>query len=63
MSNSFRAASSAAPLGPGARQGNTAFAVSVAVLLMRLALGWTFIFHGCSWCLGYLMDRGSMDLR
>ncbi|HUO06864.1 MAG TPA: DoxX family protein [Phycisphaerae bacterium] len=36
----------AAPLGPAARQGNTAFATSVALLLVRLALGWTFIYHG-----------------
>jgi putative oxidoreductase len=34
------------PLGPAARQGNTTFAVSVALLLVRLALGWTFIYHG-----------------
>ena len=34
------------PLGPIARQGNTAFATSVALLLVRLALGWTFIYHG-----------------
>jgi putative oxidoreductase len=34
------------PLGPAARVGNTAFATSVALLLLRLALGWTFVFHG-----------------
>ncbi|MGN6366976.1 MAG: DoxX family protein [Phycisphaerae bacterium] len=37
---------SAAPLGPAARTGNTAFPTSVALLLLRLALGWTFIRHG-----------------
>ncbi|HVS70024.1 MAG TPA: DoxX family protein [Phycisphaerae bacterium] len=35
-----------APLGPAARVGNTAFAMSVALLLLRLALGWAFVFHG-----------------
>jgi putative oxidoreductase len=35
-----------APLGPAARTGNTAFATSVALLLLRLALGWCFIYHG-----------------
>ncbi len=34
------------PLGPTARQGNTAFAMSVAILIVRLMLGWTFIYHG-----------------
>ena len=33
-------------------QGNTAFAVSVALLLVRLALGWTFIFHGAQHAFG-----------
>ncbi|HVX87022.1 MAG TPA: DoxX family protein [Phycisphaerae bacterium] len=37
---------SAAPLGPVARVGNTAFATSVALLLVRLSLGWAFVFHG-----------------
>jgi putative oxidoreductase len=36
-----------APLTPLARQGNTAFAFSVALLVIRLMLGWTFVFHGC----------------
>src|SRR5690349_15945001 len=35
-----------APLGPMGRQGNTTFAVSVGLLMLRLALGWTFIYHG-----------------
>jgi putative oxidoreductase len=43
---------SAAPLGPAARQGNTAFATSVALLLVRLALGWTFIYHGAALAFG-----------
>src|ERR1700744_6330453 len=34
------------PLGPAARQGNTAFATSVALFMLRLALGWTFVYHG-----------------
>ena len=38
--------STSAPLGPAARQGNTAFPTAVALLLLRLALGWTFIRHG-----------------
>jgi len=41
-----------APLGPTARQGNTAFATSIALLLVRLALGWTFIFHGAQLAFG-----------
>lgn len=28
------------------KQGNWAFATSLALLLLRLALGWTFIYHG-----------------
>jgi len=43
---------SPAPLGPAARQGNTAFATSVALLFLRLALGWTFIYHGCQLAFG-----------
>ena len=39
-------AESPTPLGPGELQGNTAFVTSVALLMLRLALGWTFIFHG-----------------
>jgi putative oxidoreductase len=35
-----------APLSPGERQGNTTFAVSVALLVLRLVLGWIFIYHG-----------------
>jgi putative oxidoreductase len=42
----------AVPLGPGALQGNSSFAVSVALLLLRLALGWTFIYHGSQLCFG-----------
>ena len=34
------------PLTPAARQGNTGFAVSVSLLLLRLALGTVFIYHG-----------------
>ncbi len=36
------------PLGPAALQGNTAFATSIALFLLRLALGWTFIYHGAA---------------
>jgi putative oxidoreductase len=43
---------SAVPLGPAARQGNTAFATSVALLLVRMALGWTFIYHGAALAFG-----------
>jgi putative oxidoreductase len=39
-------------LGPSARQGNTAFATSVALLLVRIVLGWTFIFHGLQHAFG-----------
>jgi putative oxidoreductase len=40
------------PLGPGELQGNTAFVTSVALLMLRLALGWTFIFHGSQLAFG-----------
>jgi putative oxidoreductase len=46
------------PLGPSARQGNTAFATSVALLLVRLVLGWTFIFHGLQHALGLFDGPG-----
>jgi putative oxidoreductase len=39
-------ASDAVPLTPSARQGNTGFAMSMALLVVRLALAWVFIFHG-----------------
>jgi putative oxidoreductase len=47
-----------APLGPAARTGNTAFATSVALLLVRLMLGWTFIFHGLQHALGLFDGPG-----
>jgi putative oxidoreductase len=34
------------PLTPIQRQGNWIFANSLALLILRLALGWTFIYHG-----------------
>ena len=34
------------PLTPPARQGNWLFANSLALLALRLVLGWTFTFHG-----------------
>ncbi|MCL2647802.1 MAG: DoxX family protein [Phycisphaerales bacterium] len=40
------------PLGPQALTGNAAFAMSVALLFLRLALGWTFIFHGLQLTIG-----------
>jgi putative oxidoreductase len=40
------------PLSPGARQGNTTFATSVALLLLRLALGWIFIYAGAQKAFG-----------
>ncbi len=35
-----------APLTPLARTGNTAFATAVALLLLRISLAWTFLYHG-----------------
>ena len=52
MSGSGSALQSSAPLGPMQRQGNTAFATSVALLMVRMALGWTFIFHGAQLAFG-----------
>jgi putative oxidoreductase len=49
---------SAAPLGPAARTGNTAFATSLALLMLRLALGWTFIFHGSQKLFGAFGGHG-----
>jgi putative oxidoreductase len=49
---------SPAPLGPAARLGNTAFATSVALLILRLALGWTFIYHGASHAFGAFGGSG-----
>src|ERR1035437_4156464 len=48
----------ATPLGPGELQGNAAFATSVALLLLRLALGWTFIYHGSQLCFGMFEGPG-----
>lgn len=47
-----------APLGPAARTGNTAFATSIGLLLLRLALGWTFIFHGAQHAFGAFHGPG-----
>ena len=38
--------SSPAPLGPVARTGNTSFATSICLLVLRVFIGWTFFFHG-----------------
>jgi len=34
------------PLAPPTLAGNDSFAISLALLLIRLVLGWTFIYHG-----------------
>lgn len=51
-------ASDAVPLTPSARQGNTGFAVSVALLVVRLALAWVFIFHGGQKLFGWFTPDG-----
>jgi putative oxidoreductase len=40
------------PLGPAAQTGNTSFAVSIALLMLRLVLGWAFIYHGMELTMG-----------
>jgi putative oxidoreductase len=47
-----------APLGPAARTGNTAFATSIALLLLRLFLGWAFIYHGSQKLFGAFGGKG-----
>src|SRR4051812_41333900 len=37
---------SPAPLAPPALTGNDSFAISLALLMIRLVLGWIFIYHG-----------------
>jgi putative oxidoreductase len=49
---------SAAPLGPAGRVGNTAFATSLAILILRLVLGWTFVFHGSQKLFGAFGGHG-----
>lgn len=41
-----------APLPPTLRTGNTAFATAVALLILRMVLGWAFIFHGAQHAFG-----------
>jgi putative oxidoreductase len=49
---------SSAPLGPAGRVGNTAFATSLALLLLRLMLGWAFFFHGSQKLFGAFGGHG-----
>ncbi len=46
------------PLTPGQRQGNWIFANSLALLILRLVLGWTFIFHGSQKLFGAFSGSG-----
>jgi putative oxidoreductase len=48
----------AAPLGPIARQGNTAFAISIALLFLRLVLGWIFFYAGAGKAFGWFGGYG-----
>lgn len=41
-----------------AREGNAAFATSIALLLMRLTLGWVFVFHGAQKLFGWFDGKG-----
>ena len=43
---------------PSARQGNSAFATSLALLLIRLVLGWIFIYHGSQKLFGCFTPDG-----
>src|SRR4051794_21084813 len=45
-------------LGMGEAAGNTAFATSIALLMLRLALGWTFFFHGSQKVFGLFGGSG-----
>ena len=45
--------------GPAARQGNTAFATSLALLLIRLVLGFTFFYHGSQKLFGWFTENGA----
>lgn len=47
-----------APLGPIARQGNTAFATSIALLFLRLVLGWIFFYAGAGKAFGWFGGYG-----
>ncbi len=47
-----------APLTPNARQGNTGFAVSVALLLIRVALAAVFIYSGSQKLFGWFTPDG-----
>ena len=58
---SKRGLESSQPLGPGALQGNAKFATNVALLMLRLALGWTFVFHGSQKCFGAFGAEGMFE--
>lgn len=46
------------PLPPRELSGNTSFATSIALLLLRLALGWCFIYHGGQKLFGWFTPNG-----
>jgi putative oxidoreductase len=50
------------PLGPAALQGNTGFAISLALLLIRLVLGWVFIYHGGQKVFGWFTADGQPQM-
>jgi putative oxidoreductase len=58
MTERARLEETSAPLGPPARQGNTAFAISVALLLLRLVFGWVFFYAGAGKAFGWFGGYG-----
>jgi putative oxidoreductase len=50
------------PLGPAALQGNSGFATSLALLLLRLVLGWVFIYHGGQKVFGWFTENGQPQI-